>query len=160
MPSVPNPDEFPYRHQDEDLPACVPACVAMVFDYLGIERSWNDLTAELAFDPYCGTPFDNIGNLTGVRAICVATLEELDQQLTTGVPVIVNLLADDDELLGYYLDASAPLHAVVVVAADGYQVTFSDPLSHAALSTESHRTCSRSVFEPAWLGGYALCLLD
>ncbi len=158
MPSLPNPDEFPYEPQEEDLPACVPACVAMVCAFLGIEHSWETIIEQLEFDPHTGTPFSNISNLAGVQAIPAFTLEEVEAHLSEPdpTPVIANLHAYDDEVLGYALDGFCPLHAVVIVAIDDFQVTFSDPLSHATLSTQAHSTCSRTVFEKAWQCGFAL----
>lgn len=158
MASLPAPDDFPYVHQDEDLPACVPACVLMVCTHLGIEVGWEELTADLGFDPQTGTPFANIENLRRLVAIRVDSLEEVEQRLDlpSPDPVIANLFVPDDELLGYSLNPDASLHAVVVVAIDERSATFSDPLSHAMRSTEAHTTCSRRVFAGSWLGGYAL----
>lgn len=158
MPSLPNLDEFPYCAQDEDLPACVPACVVMVYEHLGIEHTWEGVTTQLEFDSQRGTPFDNLHGLAGVRVIPVTTLEEVECHLVDAepAPVIANLFVVDDAVLGYTLDQSFSLHAVVVLAVDGYQVVFSDPLSHAMLSTEAHSICSRSAFEQAWFGGVAI----
>lgn len=103
MPSLPNPDELLYVHQEEDLPACVPACVAMVCAFLGVDLSWKTIVEQLDFDPLTGTPFSNISNLAGVRAIPVFTLEEVEAHLSEPdpTPVIANLRAYDDEVLGY-----------------------------------------------------------
>jgi hypothetical protein len=161
MPSLPNLDEFSYCAQDEDLPACVPACVVMVYEHLGIEHTWEGVTIQLEFDPLSGTPFDHLYNLASVRAIPVTTLEEIERHLADvePVPVIANLFILNDAVLGYTLDQSFSLHAVVVLALDDYQVVFSDPLSHAMLSTEAHSICSRSAFEQAWFGGVAILRL-
>jgi hypothetical protein len=158
MPSLPNLDEFPYSGQDEDLPACVVECAVMVCEYLEVDYSWKGLADQLDFDSQCGTPFDNIASLSGIRVTPVTAVEEVEGHFTASepAPVIANLLIVDDEVLGYGLAFASSLHAVVVLAIDAYQVTFSDPLSHAMLSTESHRVCSRADFEQAWLGGYAL----
>lgn len=158
MPSLPNSDDFPYYGQAEDLPECVPACVAMVFEYLGVDCSWNALKDQLRFDPHGGTPFDNIADLEGVRVTRVGDLQEAEQHLSapSPTPVIADLLILDDEVLGYFLDSGFVLHAVVVVAVDEFEVTFSDPLSHHARSTESHRVCARGVFELSWQRGFAL----
>lgn len=161
MPSLPNPDEFPYYAQDEDLPECVPACVAMIFEYLGIDLDPAALKHELGYDPQTGTEFSNISDLPGVRAIRVGGLDEVEDHLSAAVPapVIADLLVLDDEVLGYELAPVCPFHAVVVVGLDTEYVTFSDPLSHALRSTELHSQCSRSAFERAWQRGFALRLL-
>lgn len=158
MPSLTNPDDFPYRGQDEDLPECVVACVAMVYEFLELDYRHEDLAKLLEFDPYCGTPFENIANLPELRITAVHDLQEVELQLSgrDATPIIANLLIGNDEVLGYLLDPSFALHAVVILAIDTDEVTFSDPLSHAMLSTEAHRTCSRFLMEQAWLSGYAL----
>lgn len=158
MPSLPDADDFPFRSQDPDIPECVPVCVAMVYDYPGIDHDWEDLLTDLDFSPAFGTPFENIRNLRRVRIVSVSDLDDLHGHLSASTPrpVIANLLVTDDELLGYHLPQDLFLHAVVVVGVTDLEVTFTDPLSQEMFSTTFHRSCSRRVFADAWMGGFAL----
>ena len=158
MPQLPAIDEFPYIAQDEDSLACVPVCVGMVCEVLGLPREQDELEVELGYFVDSGTPFENVGLIAGLRAWPVADVTEIAAEIERGLPIIANLRIDNDGVLGYAADGPF-LHAVVVVGIDQEGVLFFDPLSQIQLSTTSPTVCERIDFERAWRGGWVLSAL-
>jgi hypothetical protein len=165
MRSLPDLDDFPYVEQDEDLPLCVPACVEMVYQYLGVSYDFEELRRDLHWDAIRGTDFMSIGTLTVVDPVYVKHLEEVEVYLAGGyrapaearpVPVIANIYAPDDAVLGYLLNPESPLHAVVVLSVEPDRVKFVDPLSYVEKSTRLEQECARREFARAWMDGFAL----
>jgi len=155
MAQLPALDDFPYVGQEEDSLACVPACIEMICEFLGIQKERADIEDELGFSVDIGTPFGNVRLLSQVRAFSVASVKDAVNELERGLPVIAHLRIANAAVLGYSAEG-AFLHAVVLVGADLNSVILFDPLSQVLLSTTSPTCCPRAVFEDAWLEGYVL----
>jgi ABC-type bacteriocin/lantibiotic exporter with double-glycine peptidase domain len=153
VPRLADLEEFPYVAQDEDSLGCVPACVSMVFSYLGLEYEQDALERDLDYSADTGTPFDNIGNLLGVRAIRVRSLTDAEEHIARGRPVIAAIWAD--RTVVSYTERVFQ-HAVVIVAIDAFEIRFSDPDSSWRLGTVNPLTCRRADFEAAWEAGFVL----
>jgi hypothetical protein len=158
MPQLPDLDEFPYLAQDEDRPECVPACVAIVCEYLGLDKEWDEICEELDYHVASGTEFERIAYLSGVEHVVVRDTADIEFYLGRPplTPVIANLYVPDTAVLGYSVSADIPLHAVVVVGIDEREVRFIDPLSHVQKSTFAPQVCRRLDFNRAWMEGYVL----
>jgi hypothetical protein len=157
MPSIPETDEFPYEAQEAGSLECVPCCVFMVTQYWELDLTWDQVVARVRFSPVDGTPFENIGYLTGVEVAEVESVGIAGSFLSQAppVPIIANLLIRDASLCSYHRGGEA-LHAVVVVGMDQSDVSFFDPLT---LAEEGHRNRvirPKSTFQKAWRGGWAV----
>jgi ABC-type bacteriocin/lantibiotic exporter with double-glycine peptidase domain len=154
MPGIPDLDDFPYEEQEEGSLSCVPDCVSMVCQFWDLDKSWDEIAAEIGYSAVNATPFENVQLLSGVSALFVASVEAAYRQLDVGRPVIANILPQDEDVLPY---ANPPiLHAVVVVGYDETEITFIDPLSFARLGERRPLTCKQTAFAGAWLGGWVL----
>ncbi|HZH98277.1 MAG TPA: C39 family peptidase, partial [Fimbriimonadaceae bacterium] len=127
MRSLSDWDHFPYEPQEEDSLTCVPCSVAMVCQYWGLQKDWDTIIDELDYNPEIGTPFENVGLLSGIRTLRVGQLEETTAHLDLleARPVVANLLIGNDAVLGY----SSPQrfqHAVVIIGISRDHVTFFD----------------------------------
>ena len=112
-----------HREQTQDAD-CLPACVAMVLEYLGRPLAYDDLLRLLGTTPY-GTVTRNVLRLTGVGFSVVyreGTLVELRAWLDRRCPVIV--LVKTGELPHWSYNT---LHSLVVVGYDETHVYANDP---------------------------------
>lgn len=121
MPNVLLP--VPHFEQSRDG-SCLPACVQMVLNHMGDERTEADLSKLLGTKEY-GTPIRNAERLredgyeVQVRQL---TRTELESYLEVGLPVIVRVWTT---MLGYW-DVTTS-HVVVVVGFDDNSVFINDP---------------------------------
>jgi ABC-type bacteriocin/lantibiotic exporter with double-glycine peptidase domain len=153
MPQLPKLDDFPYVPQEEDSLSCVPACLEVICEYLGLEKRREEIEDELGYSVDDGTPFQNVQLLSGVHTIPIASLEEAVDQIEQGVPVIADLRIDDPAVLGYA--GSGPFkHAVVIVGIEATEVLFFDPLRLAPPGDPT--AFYRAAFERAWQSGWAV----
>jgi hypothetical protein len=158
MPQLPDLDEFPYVPQEEDSLGCVPACIEMVCEYLGLLKDREEIESEVGYSPDQGTPFDNVGLLSRVHALPIGSVDEATDKLECGLPIIANLYIADAKVLGYFGE-EASLRAVVLVGIETNTVLFVDPLSLVQLGTADATRCDLTDFEYAWLGGWVLTAL-
>jgi len=132
----------PHHNQTQDAD-CLPACVAMVLEYLGHLPSYEDLLRLLSTTPY-GTIARHVLRLTRLGFSVTyreGTLAELHTWLDHGQPVIV--LANTSEL-SYW--SYTTLHAIVLVGYDETHFYANDPhLSQAPFAIPT------GEFELAWL---------
>ena len=134
----------PHRHQ-ELRADCLPACMAMVLDYLDRPIPYSRLLSLLGTRDF-GTPVENIVRLEGLSIGVKVTLPHTDVDglrghLEAGRPVIVFVNTRD---LPYWSEATD--HALVVVGMDDDVFYVNDPYFDQA-----PQYISRIHFELAWL---------
>ena len=130
--------------RQETETGCLAACAQMVLDFLGIQRSQDELASQMHSIPHVGTVGRNILNLQspGLHVIYThGTLEHLRLWLSQEVPVIA--LVQTVELP--YWDKMEARHAVVVVGLDEENVYLLDPARAPEVIT-----VSRGDFALAW----------
>ena len=118
---------LPLRHKPQQGDGyCLPACVQMVFAYLGISRTQAAIAKTLELNPPFGTRHSNITKLASARIKVTyeaGDLAKLHYWLEQGVPVIVFVQAGDlPHWAGQHFQ-----HAVVVVGLEGQTVYLMDP---------------------------------
>jgi hypothetical protein len=155
MPQLPDIDDFPFVAQEEDSLACVPACVDMVCQYLGIDKDRDEIDEELGYSVDVGTGFPRVGLLSGLLANYERSFEDAAIYVDRGLPVIAHIWIEDPSVLGYCADRPF-LHAVTVVCVEAVTVGFFDPDSVTQRSTSELRSCRRDDFERAWIEGWVL----
>ena len=132
----------PHREQVQDAD-CLPACVAMILEYLGRPLAYDDLLHLLDTTPY-GTITRNVLRLTRTGFSVIyreGTLAELRALLDHGQPVIALIKTGELPYWSYNT-----LHAIVLVGYDETHVYANDP--HFALSPQ---VIPIGDFELAWL---------
>lgn len=105
---------------------CLPVCVKMVLDYLGIQCEYNQLVRTLRTHSGYGTPFSNIQALQKLGIPVryqTGTWQDLYQALQQGWPSIVPVHTRE---LAYWENVSVR-HAVVVVGMDSEYIYLNDP---------------------------------
>jgi ABC-type bacteriocin/lantibiotic exporter with double-glycine peptidase domain len=125
---------------------CLPACVQMIFAYLGMDYSQEVIGKKLGLNPPLGTSHSNIQKLTSFNVRIVyetGSLTTVRDWVNQGVPVIVFVQAGE---LPYWLGHHFQ-HAILVVGIDAQTVYVMDP----ALDTGPTRTDEES-FMLAWSG--------
>jgi ABC-type bacteriocin/lantibiotic exporter with double-glycine peptidase domain len=130
--------------RQETETGCLAACAQMVLNYLGIQRSQDELARQMRSTPHVGTVGRNILNLQSSELRVVytqSTLEHLRAWLAQEVPVIA--LVQTAELP--YWDKVEARHAVVVVGLDEDNVYLLDPARDPGVVT-----VSRGDFVLAW----------
>jgi ABC-type bacteriocin/lantibiotic exporter with double-glycine peptidase domain len=105
---------------------CLVACVAMVLDYLGIQRD-DDWMSKVLGTTAIGTPFSNVGKLKAALGVGIeqgenGTLATFEPLLEGGLPVIVAVDTDQLDQWPYYRN-----HAVVVVGFSVDEVYVNNP---------------------------------
>jgi len=128
----------------------------MIYQFLGLDREWSTIAAEVRYSAIDGTPFNHVEDLSDVSAIFVSGLAEADEHLRLQRPVIVNVRSRGSDLLSYA--QSEFLHAVVLVGTSEQHVTLVDPLAAGMLGTSEPLCRPRWALEQAWEGGYVLLL--
>lgn len=133
------------KHREQPVPGdCLPACVVMVLDHLGVRYRYNRIRRLLRTIPNAGTPYSNVRYLAKLRISVLherGTLDDLRHHLNNGSPCIIFLKTGD---LPYW-DEDVP-HAVVLVGMDEQFVYLHDPeLAIAPVSV------SIGDFDLAWL---------
>jgi ABC-type bacteriocin/lantibiotic exporter with double-glycine peptidase domain len=132
----------PHRRQIADG-YCLPACVQMVFAYLGIELSQEKIARKLKTVPRAGTPGFHLQRLASSALEVIyrsGDVNDLRLALNQGLPPIV-LVATGQ--LPYWGEATA--HAVVVIGIEGSSIIVNDPaMSEPAIQV------SVGDFELAW----------
>ena len=116
---------LPHRPQQGDG-YCLPACVQMVFAYLGISRTQDTIAKTLRLDPPFGTRHSNIKKLASAKIKVTyeaGDLAVLHLWLDQGVPVIVFVQAGD---LPHWSGQNFQ-HAIVVVGIEEQTVYLMDP---------------------------------
>ncbi|MCC2669779.1 MAG: hypothetical protein K0Q72_2250 [Armatimonadetes bacterium] len=154
MPVLPDLEDFPYEAQDAHTLTCVPDCVSMVYQHLGLVSDWALVAGELGFSELDGTPFDNIQDLSEVVPTFVEDLAEAEIHLGLSRPIIVNVRVRGPELLTYA--RSSFLHAVILVGCTEGEVVLIDPLALSMLGSAAPIRRPRRALERAWQGGYVL----
>jgi len=112
--------------RQETETGCLTACAQMVLNYLGIQRSQDELARQMHSIPHVGTVGRNILNLQspGLHVIYThGTLEHLQLWLAQEMPTIA--LVQTVELP--YWGKIQARHAVVVVGLDEESVYLLDP---------------------------------
>jgi ABC-type bacteriocin/lantibiotic exporter with double-glycine peptidase domain len=115
----------PHHHQESDG-YCLPACVQMVLDYLGLPCTQEQLACELDVRPPLGAPASNVLRLrSDVLDVTFTSgnLSDLRTQLAQGNPPIVFVQAGE---LPHWQDCVSQ-HAIVVVGLDEQTVQILDP---------------------------------
>ena len=119
------------HHPQESDGYCLPACVQMVLDYLGIPYAQEQLARELSVRPPLGAPASNVLRLrSDVLDVTFTSgnLSDLRTQLAQGSPPIVFVQAG--ELPHWQSHISQ--HAVVVVGLDEQTVQILDPAANSS----------------------------
>ena len=110
---------FTHRRQRRESD-CLVACVEMVFEYLHIPATYDQLAKRLDTQ-WFGTPFGNIAALKSLGVSVTleysGTLEVFEFNIDLGLPVIVNVKTIDWD----HWDGEETYHAVVVVGLDREQ---------------------------------------
>lgn len=111
-------------HKQSRAGRCLPACARMVLDYLGDQRSEDDLARRLHTRTF-GTPANNIQLLESLGYSVTfgkATLDQLQEYLTRNIPPIVFVQTGN---LPYWQENVN--HAIVLVGVDANEVAAIDP---------------------------------
>ena len=169
MPSLPGVDSLEFIFQDEDTLDCVPACVASIIRWSGVEVDIDQCREALWTSPDIGTDFadlrdavERLSDALGrpLRLIEVDDLCEVESVLASpgARPALVRVRDDLNVLQIPALEEHGVIldHSVVVVAVDEVQVLLFDPLSLVERGTSEPTTVSRKLFERIWVTGYVL----
>jgi len=114
------------HHPQENDGYCLPACVQMVLDYLGLPHAQEQLARELDVRPTLGAPASNVLRLrSDVLDVTFTSgnLSDLCTQLAHGSPLIVFVQAGE---LPHWQNCISQ-HAIVVVGVDEQTVQILDP---------------------------------
>lgn len=136
---------LPVLHKQQSADGyCLPACVQMVWAYLGIAITQERLARLLLLDPRMGVPLSNVQRLQNSQLVVSTSsgmLEDIAQHLENDCPVIVYVQAGE---LPYWREHVSH-HAVVVIGLGIERVSILDP----ALET-GPTTISLGDFMLAW----------
>ncbi|MCB0061067.1 MAG: peptidase C39 family protein [Caldilineaceae bacterium] len=136
---------LPVKHvQQPRIGECLPACAAMVLDYIGVSVRYRRLLRILEVIPNTGTASFKIRNLSqiGVNVLYEqGTLNRLHHQLLNNHPCIVFVRTVE---LPYRNDDTD--HALVVAGMDEQSIYLHDPESPTAPTK-----VSLGDFDLAWL---------
>lgn len=105
---------------------CLPACVQMVWAYLGLSATQERLSRLLLLDPRMGVPLSNVQRLQNSQLLVSTSsgmLEDIAQHLENNCPVIVYVQAGE---LPYWREHVSQ-HAVVVIGLEIARVSILDP---------------------------------
>jgi ABC-type bacteriocin/lantibiotic exporter with double-glycine peptidase domain len=139
-----------HRRQRPQSAECLPACVAMVLDYLGQPVEYDALVSLLRTRFAIGTAAANVRHLEalGVNVrLFHADLETVRESLVSGWPVIAFI---ETAPLPYWSEQTD--HAILIVGIDGEAVYVNDPEFD-----QVPQRIPRIQFELAWLRFDNLC---
>ncbi|MCR4334590.1 MAG: C39 family peptidase [Patescibacteria group bacterium] len=113
--------KIPYRSQNNHF-YCAPASLQMLFEFFGVYKTQNDIAKKLNTNPQKGTEDKSIIDfVTKQGFFCYvnqdSTLEEIDDFIKKGHPVIVNFIEPSQDE-GHY---------ALVVGMDEEEIILNDP---------------------------------